>query len=98
MINYTAQQTAVSRKIPTVLTVKDAAHRIKDECPGTAISEHYLRQLIKDGILPELKAGNKLLINLDVLIEYLTNPESEKFRPKQGDYGFGGIRPVKSGR
>lgn len=81
-------------KIPTVLTVKDAVMRIKAECPGTAISEHYLRQLIRDGVLPELKAGNKLLINLDVLAEYLTNPDDAKFRPKKTGSG---IRPVKAG-
>ena len=68
-----------TKKIPVVLTVKDAVHKIKEDCPGTAITENYLRQLIKDGVLPELKAGNKVLINLDVLIEYLSDPTAEKF-------------------
>lgn len=97
MINDNNQNTDIKNKIPTVLTVKEAAKRIKEMCPGTAISEHYLRQLIKDGILPELKAGNKLLINLDVLAEYLTNPNEEKFRPNKHQV-FSGIRPVKVGR
>lgn len=101
MINNSsaAEQINVPKnRIPVVLSVKDAVHRIKEECPETAISEHYLRQLIKDGILPELKAGNKLLINMDVLVEYLTNPNAEKFRPKPNVYSFNGIRPVGTRR
>ena len=98
MMTNTAAEQAAKRKIPVVLTVKDAVHKIKEDCPGTAITENYLRQLIKDGILPELKAGNKVLINLDVLIEYLTDPTAEKFQPKAKVYSFGGIRPVAAGR
>lgn len=81
-------------KIPTVFTIKKAVEIVKTDCPETAISEHFLRQLIRDGVLPELKAGNKLLINMDVLVEYLTNPNAEKFRPKPKDNGVNGIRPV----
>ena len=95
---YPTAEQAATTSIPVVLTVKDAVHKIKEECPGTAITANYLRQLIKDGILPELKAGNKVLINLDVLIEYLSNPTAEKFLPKAKATGFGGIRPIAAGR
>lgn len=98
MMTNTAAEQAAARKIPVVLTVKDAVQKIKEDCPNTAVTEHYLRQLIKDGVLPELKAGNKVLINLDVLIEYLTDPTAEKFQPKAKVYSFGGIRPVAAGR
>ena len=98
MMTNTAAEQAAARKIPVVLTVKDAVQKIKEDCPNTAVTEHYLRQLIKDGVLPELKAGNKVLINLDVLIEYLTDPTVEKFQPKAKVYSFGGIRPVAAGR
>ena len=92
--NFAAEQAATTR-IPIVLTIKDAVKRIKEECPGTAISEHYIRQLIRDGVLPNLKAGNKQLINLDVLIEYLTDPAAEKFQQKEKNkMPVGGIRPV----
>ena len=53
---------------------------------------------VKDGVLPELKAGNRVLINLDVPIEYLSDPTAEKFRPKAKVLGFGGMRPVATGR
>ena len=93
--NYTAEQT-INIKIPVVLTIKDAMQKIKQDCPETAISEHFLRQLIRDGILPALKAGNKALINMDVLSEFLSDPEAEKFQPKGS--ANNGIRPVPSGR
>ena len=95
---YTTAEQAASKRIPVVLTIKDAVHRIKEECPGTAITKNYLRQLIKGGVLPELTAGNKVLINLNVLIEYLSNPTAEKFQPKAKATGFGGIRPIAAGR
>lgn len=47
--NYSAEQ-AVTVKIPVVLTIKDAMQKIKQDCPDTAISEHFLRQLIRDGV------------------------------------------------
>ena len=95
MMTNTAAELAATRKIPVVLTVKDAVHKIKEDCPGTAVTEHYLRQLIRDGVLPNLRAGNKQLINLDVLIEYLTDPTAEKFQQKEKNkMPVGGIRPV----
>ena len=58
--NIAAEKAATTR-IPIVLTIKDAVQRIKEECPGTAITENYLRQLIKDGILDDLDIGKYLL-------------------------------------
>ena len=95
--NYSAEQ-AVIVKIPVVLTIKDAMQKIKQDCPDTAISEHFLRQLIRDGVLPALKAGNKALINMDVLSEYLRNSEAEKFQPKGSAHNGNVIRPVPLGR
>ena len=43
MMTNTAAEQAATRKIPVVLTVKDAVHKIKEDCPGTAITENYLR-------------------------------------------------------
>ena len=95
MMTNAAAELAATRKIPIVLTVKDAVHKIKEDCPNTAVTEHYLRQLIRDGVLPNLRAGNKQLINLDVLIEYLTDPAAEKFQQKEKNkMPVGGIRPV----
>ena len=72
--------------------------KIKEARPGTAVTENCLGQLIKDGVLPVLKAGNKVLINLDVLIGYLTDSTAEPFLPKAKVFRFGGIRPAAKGR
>lgn len=65
--------------LPRMRTVPEAAAEIKAADPNTAITEYHIRQLALSGVLPRVKAGRKLLINLDTLIEYLTDPTAEKF-------------------
>lgn len=67
------------KALPRMRTVPEAAAEIKAADPNTAITEYHIRQLALSGILPRVKAGRKLLINLDTLIEYLTDPTAEKF-------------------
>lgn len=61
-------------------TVPEVAAEIKASDPNTAITEYHIRQLALSGVLPRVKAGRKLLINLDALIEYLTDPTADKFQ------------------
>ncbi len=67
------------KALPRMRTVPEAAAEIKAADPNTAITEYHIRQLALSGVLPRVKAGRKLLINLDTLIEYLTDPTAEKF-------------------
>lgn len=67
------------KALPRMRTVPEAAAEIKTADPNTAITEYHIRQLALSGVLPRVKAGRKLLINLDTLIEYLTDPTAEKF-------------------
>lgn len=66
--------------LPRMRTAKEAAAEIKAADPNTAVTEYHIRQLALSGVLPRVKAGRKLLINLDTLIEYLTDPTAEKFQ------------------
>ncbi len=66
--------------LPRMRTVPEAAAEIKAADPNTAITAYHIRQLALQGVLPRVKAGRKLLINLDVLIEYLENPTADKFK------------------
>lgn len=66
--------------LPRMRTVSEAAAEIKAADPNTAITAHHIRQLALQGVLPRVKAGRKLLINLDTLIEYLENPTADKFK------------------
>lgn len=65
---------------PRMRTVKEAAQEFKALDSHTAVTEYHIRRLALQGVLPKVKAGKKVLINLDTLIEYLQNPTAEKFR------------------
>ncbi|WP_407386378.1 hypothetical protein [Ruminococcus sp.] len=67
--------------LPRMRTISEAAQEIKALDPRTAITEYHIRQLAVSGVIPRVKAGKKYLINLDMLIEYMSDPTSEKFRP-----------------
>ena|ERR1035437_7357810 len=54
-------------------TIKGAIAEIKQEDPYSCITEHFLRQLIWQGKLQPCKAGNKNLIDMDELIDFLGN-------------------------
>ena len=67
-------------KLPRMRTIKEAAAELKALDEHTAVTEYHIRQLALSGVLPRVQAGKKLLINLDLLIEYLTNPDAYKFK------------------
>ncbi len=66
--------------IPRMRTVAEAAKEMKRIDPNTAVTEYHIRQLALSGVLPRVQAGRKLLINFDLLLEYLQNPTAEKFQ------------------
>ena len=67
-------------KIPRMRTVAEAAKELKSMDEHTAVTEYHIRQLALSGVLPRVQAGRKLLINFDLLLEYLQNPTAEKFQ------------------
>ena len=44
---------------------------IKEACTFTGLSQHFLRQGVKDGSIPFLMAGSKYMINVPRLLEKL---------------------------
>ncbi len=82
------------KSLPRMRTVSEAAAEIKAADPNTAITEYHIRQLALQGVLPKVKAGRKLLINLDTLIEYLENPTADKFQVHNNAAVKGGIRRI----
>ena len=74
-----------NRTIPRMRTAKEAAQEIKQLVEHTAMTEWHIRKLALSGVLPRVKSGKKLLINLDMLYEYLENPAVKKFKPKQNN-------------
>lgn len=55
-------------------TIKETVRAIKENDPDTCISEWWLRQIVKSGKLKCHRAGNRYLIDLDFLEEFLKNP------------------------
>ena len=73
-------------------TITEAIKAIREADPHTAFTETALRNMIRRGEIPSVKAGCKNLVNLDVLFEYLANPTSQAAKTVSAGPG---IRPVK---
>lgn len=56
--------------VPRMLTITECAKEFK----GTGLTPYRLRQLALSNQIVNIRAGNKILINADKLIEYLNNP------------------------
>ena len=56
---------------PRMRTAPKIVAEIKALDPGSEVTEHYIRQIIKDSMVPVVWAGNKALINLDDLLSLL---------------------------
>lgn len=80
-------------KIPRMRTVPEAAKELKEMDEHTAVTEYHIRQLALSGVLPRVQAGRKLLINFDLLLEYLANPTADKFQIHTAA-DVNGIRPI----
>ena len=77
--------------IPRMRTYQAAAALIRASDPDTCITPYRLRAWILDGTLPHVKAGNKYLINVDLVLEMLARtPELTEPEPRTGI-----IRPVE---
>ena len=63
--NYIDESNLPNKKLPTMLTIKEAAKQV----PG--FTEYQIRRLCKSGELPCVFAGRKMLINRDNLYKYL---------------------------
>ena len=81
-------------KIPRMRTVPEAAKELKAIDEHTAVTEYHIRQLALSGVLPRVQAGRKLLINFDLLLEYLANPTADKFQVHNTAADVNGIRPI----
>ena len=74
---------------PRMRTIGEAAAELRKIDPGTAVTPYRIRQLVLDGSIPHVKAGNKRLVNLDTLLHYLETA------PAPAPVIYGQIRPVK---
>lgn len=77
--------------IPRMRTAPKIVAEIKALDPGSEVTEHYVRQLVKDGTVPVVWAGSKALINLDDVLDLLRLGTS---RAESTPCTVGGIRRI----
>lgn len=75
---------------PRMRTIQEAAAELKRIDPGTAVTPYFIRSMVLDGTIPHVKAGNKRLLNLDMLLEYLATAPAPEPEPPM----YGQIRPI----
>lgn len=61
----------VEFRIPRMRTAPKIVAEIKALDPGTEVTEYYVRQLVRTGAVPVVRAGNKALINLNDVLDLL---------------------------
>ncbi len=61
---------------PRMRTAPGALDIIRQEDPGTDVTLHYLRHLIKTGAIQSVPVGRKRLVNVDKLIDFLKGEAS----------------------
>ena len=83
-------------ELARIRTLKEAFAEIKTFDPKTAISFSYLRRLVLSGAIPSIRAGNKFLLNMAHLEEYLNNPRRlELDRIREYETARNNIRMVR---
>lgn len=48
-------------------TVDKAYNEIQAKDPETAISRYLVKQMVKQGMIPSIRSGNKRLVDVDVM-------------------------------
>lgn len=67
----------------------EAVRELKKEDPDTRVTVHFIRSLMKRGVIPYIRVGRGYLFNYDKLLEYLSDPQM--FEESEN---YTGIRPV----
>lgn len=78
-------------QIPRMRTAPKIVAEIKALDPDTEITEYYIRQLVKEGAVPIVWAGNKALINLNDVLNLLRTGTAQ---PQAVASTVGGIRRI----
>ena len=79
------------KRVPRMRTVSRIVAEIKALDPGSEVTEYFVRQLVKNGVISPTWAGNKALINLDDVLDILWSGTA---RATASPPTAGGIRRV----
>lgn len=59
-------------KVPRMRTIQQCAAYFKEQDPECGLGEWRIRQMVNREEIPVYRAGRRILINLDVLVDYLS--------------------------
>lgn len=59
--------------LPRMRDAKGVLAEIQRVDPGSPITIHFIRGLIKSGELPVVEAGNRKFVNVDVVLDFLAS-------------------------
>lgn len=71
-------------ELPRMRTAKKAADELRKLDPETRLTESVLRRLMKEGRIPYVKVGARMLVNLDWLIKQLSAKDSPAVSGREG--------------
>ena len=54
----------------TLRTINKAYEELRARDPETAITKNLLREMVTQGVIPSAKAGNRYLVDVDVVEQY----------------------------
>ena len=54
----------------TLRTINKAYEELRVRDPETAITKNLLREMVTQGVIPSAKAGNRYLVDVDVVEQY----------------------------
>lgn len=86
-------ESQLADQVPRFRTIKDCLIAIKEVDPQTAVTEWYIRLLCKSNTIICYKSGNKSLVNLDNLLDYLNRGLDDTNQDKNISY-MGGNKPL----
>lgn len=69
-------------RTPRMRTISETVCELRALDKNTAITPYFVRQLCIKGVLPTVKAGKKILVNLNDVLEYMNDPTADKFKPQ----------------
>ena len=81
--------------LPRMRTIAAAHQEITEADPNSGLTQNQLRVMVKTGKIPHVSAGKHILINLDILIDYLNSPEYQRGEPAQAVTEYGKLRRVE---
>lgn len=62
---------------PRMRTVQQCVTYLKENDPDCCIGEWYIRKMIKEEKIPVKHSGKRILVNLDKLLAYLSDDETD---------------------